>query len=130
MKNGTATGSAHVNVHTLKAGEDTSKAKKKMFIDDPLTIAEVEKAKAALSSGKAHGSDAIPAKVYKAGGTRFDIKINELFETIWSAEGVPQEFKDASIVHLYKRKSNRQCCDKHRDIALLSIVETMLHECS
>ena len=39
---------------------------------------------------------------------------------------VPQEFKDASLVHLYKRKGNRQCCDNHRGISLLCIAGKIL----
>nr|VZI07327.1 unnamed protein product [Spirometra erinaceieuropaei] len=34
---------------------------------------------------------------------------------------VPQDFKDAIIVHLCKRKRNRQVCDSHRGIPLLNI---------
>nr|VZI21262.1 unnamed protein product [Spirometra erinaceieuropaei] len=34
---------------------------------------------------------------------------------------VRQDFKDATIVHLYKRKGNRQVCDNHRGISLLNI---------
>ncbi|XP_072106353.1 LOW QUALITY PROTEIN: uncharacterized protein [Mobula birostris] len=33
----------------------------------------------------------------------------------------PAELKDVSIIHLYKRKGNRQVCDNHRGISLLSI---------
>ena len=58
-------------------------------LDDPPAVAEVEKAIAARSSGKAPGADAFPAEIYKAGGTRLAIKIGELFQIIWSAEGVP-----------------------------------------
>ena len=36
---------------------------------------------------------------------------------MWSQEGVPQEFKDASITHLYERKDNRQFCDTLLSIA-------------
>ena len=39
---------------------------------------------------------------------------------------VPQDFKDASIIHLYKRKGNRQSCDNHRGISLLSIAGKIL----
>ena len=49
-----------------------------------------------------------------------------LYETIWSAEGVPQEFNYASTVHLYKRNGNRQCCYNHRGIFLLSIAGEIL----
>ena len=39
---------------------------------------------------------------------------------------IPQEFKDASIIHLYKRKGNAQVCDNHRGISLLSIARKIL----
>ena len=41
-------------------------------------------------------------------------------------ECLPQEFKDASLVHIYKRKGNRQCCDNHRGISLLCIAGKIL----
>ena len=34
--------------------------------------------------------------------------------------------KDASIIHLYKRKGNPQVCDNHRGISLLSIAGKIL----
>ncbi|VDL98234.1 unnamed protein product [Schistocephalus solidus] len=34
---------------------------------------------------------------------------------------VPLDFKDATIIHLYKRKGNRQLCDNPRGISLLNI---------
>ena len=34
---------------------------------------------------------------------------------------MPQDFKDADIVHLYKNKGDIKCCDNHRGISLLSI---------
>nr|VZI21032.1 unnamed protein product [Spirometra erinaceieuropaei] len=42
---------------------------------------------------------------------------------MWCQGDVPQDFKDATIVHLYKRKGNRQVCDNHRGISLLNIAE-------
>nr|VZI38230.1 unnamed protein product [Spirometra erinaceieuropaei] len=35
---------------------------------------------------------------------------------------VQQDFNDAIIVQLYKRKGNRQICDNHRGISSLNIV--------
>ena len=46
--------------------------------------------------------------------------LTELFQSIWRKEAIPQDFKDASIIHLYKRKGNPQVCDNHRGISLLS----------
>ena len=45
---------------------------------------------------------------------------------MWRKEAIPQEFKDASIIHLYKRKGNPQVCDIHRGISLLSIAGKIL----
>ena len=53
-------------------------------------------------------------------------KLHQLFQLIWQHEPVPQDFKDATIVHLYKRKGNRQACDNHRGISLLSIAGKVL----
>lgn len=41
---------------------------------------------------------------------------------MWIQEKLPQELKDASIVHMYKTKGNRQACANYRGISLLSIV--------
>ena len=79
-----------------------------------------------LPSDKTPGTDAIPAEVYKAGGLPMAEKLTELFNCVWRKETIPQEFKDASITHLYKRKGNPQVCDNHRGISLLSIAGKIL----
>ncbi|VDL99529.1 unnamed protein product [Schistocephalus solidus] len=48
-------------------------------------------------------------------------ELTTLFQERWRQGQVPQDFKDATIVHLYKRKGNRQLCDNHRGISLLNI---------
>ena len=47
---------------------------------------------------------------------------------MWRKEAIQQEFKDASIIHLYKRKGNPQVSDNHRSIALLSITGKKLRK--
>jgi len=37
-----------------------------------------------------------------------------------------QDFKDATIIHLYKRKGNRQDCNNHLGISLQSIARKLL----
>ena len=71
------------------------------------TVSETVKAIKLLSSGKAPGSDAIPAEIYKAGGppdaekltggTPVAKKMTELFHIMRRKEAIPQEFKDATI---------------------------------
>ena len=79
-----------------------------------------------MSNGKAPGPDMIPAEIYKEGGPVLSGKLLCLLQTIWETETVPQNLKDASIIHLYKRKGNRQACDNHRGISLLSIAGKIL----
>ena len=45
---------------------------------------------------------------------------------MWRKEAIPQEFKDATIIHLFKRKGTPQVCDNHRGISLLSIAGKIL----
>ena len=90
------------------------------------TSDEVKKAISQLSDGKAPGRDCIPAEIYKCGGDVLVTRLTELFVLIWEKQVLPQDFKDASIVHLYKKKGNRQSCDNHRGISLLSIAGKIL----
>ena len=95
-------------------------------LDELPTLQETKDAIARLSNGKAAGSDAIPAEIYKEGGITLTEKLHQLLIVIWENATIPQEFKDANIVHLYKRKGNIQACDNHRGISLLSIAGKIL----
>ena len=96
------------------------------LLDEQPTVSETVKAIKLLSTGKAPGSDAIPAEIYKAGGPQIAEKLTELFHSMWRKDAIPQEFKDATIIHLFKRKGNPQVCDNHRGISLLSIAGKIL----
>ena len=96
------------------------------LLDELPTVSETVKAIKFLSSGKAPGSDAIPAEIYKAGGPQVAEKLTELFHIMWRKEAIPQEFKVATIIHLFKKKGNPQVCDNHRGISLLSIAGNIL----
>ncbi|BHF66326.1 hypothetical protein SprV_0200934200 [Sparganum proliferum] len=90
-------------------------------LDLPPSLQETIRAVQQLSSGKAPGSDAIAAEVYKHGGPQLMDHLTALFQEMWRQGEVPQDFKDATIVHLYKRKGNRQICDNHHGISMLNI---------
>nr|VZI50870.1 unnamed protein product [Spirometra erinaceieuropaei] len=77
-------------------------------LDLPPSLQETIRAVQQLSSGKAPGSDAIPAEVYKHGGPQLMDHLTALFQEMWRQGEVPQDFKDATIAHLYKRKGNLQ----------------------
>ena len=93
-----------------------------LLLDELPTVSETVKAIKLLSSGKTPGSDTIPAEIYKAGGP----PVAELFHIMWRKEAIPQEFKDATIIHLFKRKGNPKVCDNHRGTSLLSIAGKIL----
>ena len=85
------------------------------------TLDEVMASIKQLTSGKSPGDDGIPPDIYKHGGTAVAEELLELFTKIWHEGQVVQDFRDASIAHLYKNKGDRACCDNHRGISLLCI---------
>lgn len=89
-------------------------------------LEEVVTAIKQISSGKKSGKDALPPEVFKYGGQKLVKKLHRLFVKIWQTGNVPQDFKDALIQHLYKNKGNRNICDNHRGISLLSIAGKIL----
>ena len=95
-----------------------------VLLDEFPTVTETRKEIQHLSSGKAPGTDAIPAdEVYKAGELPMAEKLTELFQCMWRKEAIPQDFKDASIIHLYKRKGNPEVFDNHIGISLINCWE-------
>ena len=93
----------------------------KQSLSDLPTLEEVSLSIKQLTAGKAAGADGIPPDVFKCGGETIALKLLQLFTQIWEEGEVPQDFKDADIVHLYKNKGDCKCCDNHRGISLLNI---------
>ncbi|BHF60805.1 hypothetical protein SprV_0100377200 [Sparganum proliferum] len=63
----------------------------------PRTISAVKQ----LSSRKAPGSNAIPAEIYKHGGSQLMDHLTAFF-LMWRQGEIQQDFTDATIAHLYK----------------------------
>ncbi|BHF68468.1 hypothetical protein SprV_0301150300 [Sparganum proliferum] len=80
-------------------------------LDLPPSLCETIRAVQQVSSGKASGSDAIPAEIYTHGGPQLMNHLTALFWEMWRQGEVPQDFKDATVVRLYNRKRNRQLCN-------------------
>ena len=83
---------------------------------------EVSKAIKLMTSGKAPGPDAISAEVYKMGSEAIRNQLTSLFQTIWIQEHLPEAFRDATIIHIFKQKGNDQSCNNHRGISLLLFI--------
>nr|VZH99929.1 unnamed protein product [Spirometra erinaceieuropaei] len=90
------------------------------YLDRPPSLYETIWDVQQLSSGKTLGSDAIRVEIYKHGGPQLMEHLTALLQKIWCHGEVPQDFKDATIVHLYKRKGGRQICENHGGIPLLN----------
>ena len=81
---------------------------------------EMARAIAGLKDNKAPGGDGIPAEVWKHGGDNLFSRLHQLITNAWEVGSVPQAWKDASIVIIYK-KSDGTDCGNYRGMSLLSI---------
>ncbi|KAK2172804.1 hypothetical protein NP493_928g01031 [Ridgeia piscesae] len=75
----------------------------KTSLDDIPTMAEMARAITGLQDGKASGGDGIPAEVWKHGGDNLFSRLHQLITNAWEVGSVPQSWKDASIVTIYKK---------------------------
>ena len=95
-------------------------------LDDIPTLEEVQKCLKQISSGKAPGEDGIPPEIYIHGGAAIANRLLDIVIQIWQEGEVVQDFRDATVIHLYKNKGERTCCDNHRGISLLCIAGKIL----
>ena len=94
-------------------------------LDEIPTMDELTRAVASLKDGKAPGEDGIPAEVWKHGGANLLNRLHQLITKAWMEGSVPQAWKDASIITIYK-KGDRTDCGNYRGISLLSAAGKIL----
>ena len=70
-------------------------------------MGELEKALKETRTGKAPGQDGIPSEVMKKGGQALKAQLLDLYNACWQKQLLPQDFKDALIVTIYKKKGDR-----------------------
>ena len=70
--------------------------------------------------------DGIPAEIYKYGGSELRDELLNFFNACFEQLALPQDFKDALIVTIYKKKGESNDCENHRGISLLSIAGKIL----
>ena len=92
---------------------------------NPLLLQEVLVAIKAMKSNKAPGPDGIPAEVWKSSEPLAE-QLYKLLSSIWETEEVPQQFKDANIVTIWKRKGSKSDCSNYRGVSLLAIAGKIL----
>ena len=74
-------------------------------LSDPPDLKEVVDAIDATREGTAPGKCGIPAEIWKYGGPDLASKLHHLILSVWSEECVPQDWRDASIVPIFKKGS-------------------------
>jgi len=87
--------------------------------EDP-SFEELLEAIASTKDNKAPGECGIPGEVWKYGGDRLKQRLFDIIVHIWRTERMPQDWKDANIVPIFK-KGSRKDCGNYRGISLLSI---------
>ena len=87
---------------------------------------EVEAAVKTLKNKKAPGEDALPSEIFKYGGPTLLGKLTDLFSLCWSHEQIPDAWKHATIVTIYKKKGDRADCGNSRGISLLAVAGKIL----
>ena len=85
----------------------------------PILRSEVETAINNLKNNKSPGLDNIHAEYLKAGGYPLISALLVLFNRILTTKDIPQPFKEALIIVIYKKKCRLEC-ENYRPISLLS----------
>jgi exonuclease III len=94
-------------------------------LDDIPSFNELLAAINSCRENKAPGGCGIPAEVWKHGGLKLQEKLHDLIAHIWRTEQMPQNWKDANIVPIFK-KGSRTECGNYRGISLLSVAGKIL----
>ena len=90
------------------------------------SLHEVSHAVKGLKNNKAAGPDGIPAEIYKHGGQYMLHRLHQFIASVWTSKQLPQQWKDANIVTIFKRKGDKTLCDNYRGISLLSVAGKVL----
>ena len=91
------------------------------FLNQVITIQEVEVAIKKIKSGKASGADGILGEMLKAGGRSIIIFLTLLFNKIFDSSIYPSEWSKAIVVPIFK-KGNSDDPDNYRGVSLINII--------
>ena len=88
------------------------------------TVDEVSKAIRQTSSGKPPWMDGIPAEIFKSAGPVAFEALHSLLTSIW--EDALKEFRNATVVSLFRNRGSKTDCGNYRGISLLSVAGKIL----
>lgn len=95
-------------------------------LDNFPTRQEVHMAIISLKNNKAAGPDNIPSEILKHGGNAILDCLYTIFQKVWASSCCPQQWKDADIVSIFKKKGDRAACGNSRGISLLATAGKVL----
>ena len=94
-----------------------------LSLGDPPVVSETKTALRSMANGKAMRPDELPAKLLKLGLSDSSHEIllafHDIIVAVWMTEEVPQEWKDAIIKVLHKRKDRTECSN-YRGLSLVA----------
>ena len=110
-----------------------------LSLGDPPVVSETKKALRSMANGKAMGPDDLPAELLKLGLSDSSHEIllafHDIIVAVWMTGKVPQEWKDATINILHKKKDRTECSNyrglslvAHAGKVLLKIVANRLRD--
>ena len=97
-------------------------------LDDPPSFDEVERAIQGLKDNKAAGPDNIHDEVIKYGGCALHRRLHSFIHDRWSAMCLPQQWKNAMIILVYRQNGNRTKRGNSRGISRRSVAGKVLEK--
>ena len=94
---------------------------KRVSVSESISVREVKDALKKVKRGKAAGLDGVAAEMMKEGGECMLEWIVRLFNVCLNSGEVPEDWKRACVVPLYKGKGEKCVCGSYRGISLLSV---------
>ena len=91
-----------------------------MALDEVPSRSKIKASVSQMNNNKAPGMDGITAEILKNGGEKMIDLLEQVVQSVWESE-VPQDWRYAILVSLYK-KGSKSDCNNFRGISLLSIV--------
>ena len=88
-------------------------------------LTEVRSAIYQQKNWKAPGRDNINSEIWKVGKLSSEL-LHQIIVDVWHTHTIPQDWLDAMIVPIYKRKGSPMQCDNYRGMSLLSTAGKVL----
>ena len=96
------------------------------YMNIPFNARELEDALKALKDKKSHGPDKIANEMLKHMGPKAKSKLIGLYKNSWKERIVPQKWREAVMVPIYKKGKERSKTTSYRPISLTSCVGKLM----